>query len=46
MRQPYEAPEIIELGTLLDLTQATLFGKSTDQLTWVLPILGDKDHYS
>ncbi|HYQ67207.1 hypothetical protein [Actinophytocola sp.] len=46
MRQPYETPEIIELGTLLDLTQANLFGKSSDQLTWILPILGDNNRYS
>jgi hypothetical protein len=46
MRQPYETPEIIELGTLLDLTQANLFGKSGDQLTWILPILGDNNRYS
>jgi hypothetical protein len=46
MRQPYESPEIIELGSLTDLTQATLFGKSSDQLTWVLPILGDNNRYS
>ena len=46
MRQPYEAPEIHELGSLTDLTQATLFGKSSDNLTWVLPILGDRNRYS
>jgi hypothetical protein len=46
MRKPYEAPEIAELGSLSDLTQANLFGKSSDHLTWILPILGDNDHYS
>jgi hypothetical protein len=46
MRQPYEAPEITELGTLSDLTQASLFGKSSDNLSWILPILGDKNRYS
>lgn len=45
MRQPYEAPEITVLGSLTDLTQAHLFGESSDQLTWILPILGD-DNYS
>ena len=43
MRQPYEAPEITVLGSLTDLTQANLFGQSTDQLTWILPIFGDND---
>jgi hypothetical protein len=46
MRQPYEAPELTELGTLSDLTQASLFGKSSDNLSWILPILGDKNRYS
>jgi hypothetical protein len=46
MRQPYEAPEITELGTLSDLTQASLFGKSSDNLSWILPILGDNNRYS
>jgi hypothetical protein len=46
MRQPYEAPEITELGTLTDLTQANLFGQSSDNLTWIIPILGDRDNYS
>jgi hypothetical protein len=46
MRQPYEAPELTELGSLTDLTQASLFGKSSDNLSWILPILGDKDRYS
>jgi hypothetical protein len=45
MRQPYEAPEITTLGSLTDLTQANLFGQSSDNLTWILPILGD-DNYS
>jgi hypothetical protein len=46
MREPYEAPEITELGTLSDLTQASLFGKSSDNLSWILPILGDNNRYS
>jgi hypothetical protein len=46
MRQPYEAPEITALGTLSDLTQANLFGQSSDNLTWIIPILGDRDDYS
>jgi hypothetical protein len=46
MRKPYEAPEIVELGTLLDLTQAALFGQSSDHLTWILPIVGDRNRYS
>lgn len=46
MRQPYEAPEVVDLGSLTDLTQANLFGKSSDHLTWILPILGDKNRYS
>ena len=46
MRQPYESPEIIELGSLTELTQANLFGQSSDNLTWVLPILGDRNTYS
>lgn len=46
MRQPYESPEIIELGSLTDLTQANLFGKSSDNLTWIIPILGDNNRYS
>jgi hypothetical protein len=45
MRQPYEAPELTELGSLTDLTQANFFGQSSDNLTWILPILGD-DNYS
>jgi hypothetical protein len=44
MRQPYESPEITELGSLSDLTQANLFGKSSDNLTWILPILGDNNY--
>ena len=46
MRQPYESPEIIELGSLTDLTQANLFGQSSDNLTWIIPILGDRNNYS
>jgi len=46
MRQPYESPEITVLGTLSDLTQANLFGRSSDNLTWIIPILGDRDDYS
>ena len=41
MRQPYETPVLTELGTLTDVTQAQWFGQSSDNLTWVLPILGD-----
>jgi hypothetical protein len=44
MRQPYEAPELTALGSLTDLTQANLFGQSSDQLTWILPIFGDNDY--
>jgi hypothetical protein len=46
MREPYVTPEITELGTLSDLTQASLFGKSSDNLSWILPILGDNNRYS
>jgi hypothetical protein len=46
MRKPYEAPEIVEIGSLLDMTQANLFGQSSDNLTWILPILGDNNRYS
>ncbi len=45
MRVSYEPPEIALLGSVTDLTQANLFGESPDNLTWVLPILGD-DTYS
>jgi len=44
MRQPYEAPELTELGSLTDVTQANLFGQSSDNLTWILPILGDNNY--
>lgn len=44
MRQPDEATQIIELGSIMDLTQATPFGRSGDQLTWVPPTLGDRNH--
>ena len=33
-------------GALTDLTQANLFGQSSDNLTWIIPILGDRDNYS
>ncbi|MFI7679880.1 lasso RiPP family leader peptide-containing protein [Actinophytocola sp. NPDC049390] len=46
MRQPYEAPGLAALGSLSELTQACLFGESSDSLTWILPILGDNDDYS
>ncbi|MCT2585751.1 lasso RiPP family leader peptide-containing protein [Actinophytocola gossypii] len=46
MRQPYEAPELTALGSLTDVTQANLFGESSDNLTWILPIFGDDDNYS
>ncbi|SFA98133.1 hypothetical protein SAMN05216266_10365 [Amycolatopsis marina] len=46
MRKPYEAPEISMLGSVTELTQANLFGKEADSLTWILPILGDDDNYS
>lgn len=45
MRKPYEAPELTVLGTVTELTQANLFGEDSDNLTWILPILGD-DTYS
>ena len=44
MRQPYEAPELTELGSLTDVTQANLFGQSSDNLTWILPIFGDNNY--
>lgn len=46
MRQRYEAPEITLLGSVKDLTQANLFGEAPDNLSWVLPILGDHDGLS
>jgi len=44
MLETYEAPEIVRLGSVEELTQANLFGKSSDNLTWVLPILGDSSY--
>jgi hypothetical protein len=41
MSERYEAPEIAQLGTVRELTQANLFGESPDNLTWILPILGE-----
>ncbi|MGH3949989.1 MAG: lasso RiPP family leader peptide-containing protein [Pseudonocardiaceae bacterium] len=41
MRQPYETPEITLLGSVTELTQANLFGQSPDNLSWILPILGE-----
>jgi hypothetical protein len=41
MRKPYEAPELTALGSLTDVTQANLFGQSSDNLTWIIPIFGD-----
>lgn len=41
MRLPYEPPEIAVLGSVTDLTQANLFGEAPDNLSWILPILGD-----
>jgi hypothetical protein len=32
MRQPYETPEITELGSLTELTQANFFGPNSDNL--------------
>ncbi|MEU0462453.1 hypothetical protein ABZ215_00450 [Amycolatopsis sp. NPDC006131] len=46
MREPYTTPEITLLGSVTDLTQANLFGSSPDNLTWMIPILGDNDAYS
>lgn len=37
----YEAPSIVSLGTIENLTRANLFGPESDNLTWILPILGD-----
>lgn len=33
MRRPYEAPEIIDLGSVRDLTQANIIGSAPDNLT-------------
>lgn len=41
MRLSYEPPEIALLGSVKDLTQANLFGEAPDNLSWVLPILGE-----
>jgi hypothetical protein len=41
MREHYETPEITQLGSVTELTQANLFGESPDNLTWILPILGE-----
>ncbi|PRX45629.1 hypothetical protein B0I33_109292 [Prauserella shujinwangii] len=46
MRQPYEPPEITTLGSVTELTQANLFGTKPDNLTWLVPILGDNDAFS
>lgn len=46
MRQPYEPPEITQLGSVTELTQANLFGQAPDNLTWALPILGDDNTFS
>jgi hypothetical protein len=40
MRQPYETPEITDLGSITELTQATFQGRGTDNLSWI-PIFGD-----
>lgn len=45
MRQPYVPPEITDLGSVLDLTQATLFGPDSDNL-FNLPLLGTDGSYS
>ncbi|WP_199431064.1 lasso RiPP family leader peptide-containing protein [Qaidamihabitans albus] len=46
MRQPYEAPELTTLGSVTELTQANLFGSQPDNLTWLVPIVGDRDGFS
>jgi hypothetical protein len=49
MRQPYETPEITDLGSINELTQATFHGQGTDSLSWI-PIFGglfgSKDTFS
>lgn len=37
----YEKPNLTVLGSVKDMTQANLFGEQSDNLTWILPILGD-----
>ncbi|MFC4943918.1 lasso RiPP family leader peptide-containing protein [Pseudonocardia sp. GCM10023141] len=44
MRETYEAPELTLLGSVEELTQANLFGQSSDNLTWIIPILGDNTY--
>lgn len=44
MRQVYEAPMLTELGSVTEMTQANLFGQSSDNMTWILPILGENTY--
>ena len=46
MREPYVTPEVTLLGSVTDLTQANLLGSKPDNLTWLVPILGDSNAYS
>jgi hypothetical protein len=41
MREQYEPPEITALGSVIDLTQAQLRGPQPDNLSWLIPILGE-----
>lgn len=48
MRQPYEPPEITDLGSVRDLTQANIIGPTPDNLTvlQIGPINVPGDAYS
>lgn len=48
MRQPYEPPDIVDLGSVRDLTQANFIGRTPDNLTvlQIGPISIPGDSYS
>jgi hypothetical protein len=44
MPQHYEKPDLTVVGSVREMTQANLFGESSDNLTYILPILGDNSY--
>lgn len=40
MRQPYETPEIVPLGSVSELTQAFLIGPTPDHLGTIISLPG------
>lgn len=36
----YESPTLIKIGSVTELTQASVFQRGQDNLSWLVPILG------